>query len=111
MRNHSNHTIGKTIRECHASSIDSRQILKRMKTLLPDKLKSIQQKYRVKHSAARSLRLSLVDVDHLNYLKELSVVYKRWIESKIKYETTLMQKQLISIQKKSPKKERINSYV
>ena len=106
MRFNRSHTSTPTIRDHYSATMDARQVLKRMKALLPDKLKSVQAKYRVKYSASKSLRLSLVDADHLKYLQELSVVYKKWIESKINYETALMNRQLSRTLKSKPYKRK-----
>ena len=83
------------IRKCQSDYLDARQIHKRMKDLLPDKLKSIKAKYRSENSSARSERLGLMDPDHLKFIKELSLVYKRWIESKIAYEVAVIQRHSI----------------
>jgi hypothetical protein len=79
------------LRDFSREAIESRQIGRRLRDLLPQRLKRIHARHRaLARTSGAAERLALIDSDYLEHLEEISLVTQSALEARIQYETHLM---------------------
>lgn len=63
--------LANEISTLNENTLDTRQVLSRLKKLLPDRLKKIEKAYKNKFTPGRAKRKALLDRDYVNYLHEI----------------------------------------
>lgn len=70
--------------------VTDRQLARRLKELLPERLKQIEREYRRQHAPAKAQRLALNDRRYLDFLAQASDAQAAALESRITWETHRM---------------------
>ena len=79
------------LRDYSREAIENRQVSRRLKDLLPRRLKEIHNRHRsADRTAGAAERLALTDSTYLKHIEEVSEVSKSAHEARIQYETHMM---------------------
>lgn len=69
-----------------AELVETRQVLKRLRKLLPTQLNRVALRYRKSHTPGRAVRKALLDADYSSFLTEVNQLSASVLESKLKRE-------------------------
>lgn len=82
--------LKQTIGHSGQKSIESRQLASRLRQLLPDQLKRVQNRYRQGNTAARAHRLALLDEEYISAIEELVEFSHNARDARVRYDTHMM---------------------
>jgi len=79
------------LRDYSRDAIESRQVGRRLRDLLPRRLREIHRKHReLARSSGAAERMALTDADYLSHIEEIANVTHSALEARVQYETHMM---------------------
>ncbi len=75
------------ISELAVSSSDLRQVAKRLESILPERLREIEQRYRRRFSPGRAQRMALADQAYESHIDQLCNISAAGLKDRILWET------------------------